>query len=169
MALRPQAFAASVHPVTSPHEPLLGAFDIHSRINLYLLEDLDSAAWRAVPPGGKGRDIAAIAAHMHSVHLMWLKAAGGPTVPPALDKATVSREQAIAALQVSAQALHTLIAESLESGVRIKSFKPDTTAFVGYMIAHDAHHRGQIAMLARQVGFPLSKKANFGLWEWGVR
>jgi uncharacterized damage-inducible protein DinB len=149
-------------------ESLLRTFDIHSRITLYLLEDLDPNAWRATPPDGKGRDIATLAAHIHSVHCMWLKAAGG-TLPLALDKASITREEAIAGLQASAAALRDLIATSLETGVRVKNFKPDTAAFVGYMIAHDSHHRGQIAILARQTGFPLSKKANFGLWEWGVR
>jgi uncharacterized damage-inducible protein DinB len=90
-------------------------------------------------------------------------------LPAALDKSTVTREQAVAALKASAEALRSLIATSLETGVRVKNFKPDTTAFVAYLIAHDSHHRGQIAMLARQVGFPLDKKASFGLWEWGVR
>jgi hypothetical protein len=33
------------------------------------------AAWNAEPPGGKGRTIAAIAAHMHNVRHMWLVAA----------------------------------------------------------------------------------------------
>jgi uncharacterized damage-inducible protein DinB len=51
----------------------------------------------------------------------------------------------------------------------VKSFKPDVAAFFGYLIAHDAHHRGQIAMLARQVGHPLPQKAMFGMWEWGSR
>jgi uncharacterized damage-inducible protein DinB len=37
------------------------------------------------------------------------------------------------------------------------------------LIAHDAHHRGQIAMLARQLGHALPQKAMFGMWEWGTR
>jgi hypothetical protein len=41
-------------------------------------------------------------------------------------------------------------------------------AFVGYLIAHDSHHRGQIAMLARQVGHPLPAKVGCGLWERGA-
>jgi uncharacterized damage-inducible protein DinB len=150
-------------------DSLLRAFDIHSRINIYLLQNLDPAAWRATTPGGKGRDIAALAAHMHSVHGMWLKAAGVAKLPAPLDKSTVTIEEAIAGLTETAEALRSLIAASLDTGVRVKNFKPDTTAFVGYLIAHDSHHRGQIAMLARQVGFPLDKKVNFGLWEWGVR
>ena len=40
---------------------------------------------------------------------------------------------------------------------------------LAYVFAHDGHHRGQIAMMARQIGHPLSKSAGFGLWEWGTR
>jgi uncharacterized damage-inducible protein DinB len=40
---------------------------------------------------------------------------------------------------------------------------------VGYITAHDAHHRGQIAMLARQAGFALPKQVDFGMWEGEVR
>ena len=48
-------------------------------------------------------------------------------------------------------------------------FAPRWLAFLGYLLAHDAHHRGQITMLARQVGHPLSQSAMYGLWEWGTR
>ena len=70
-------------------EALLSAFDINDRINHYLLESLPNAAWRAEPPGGKGRDVASIVAHMHNVRVMWLKATKGKipsnwTRPPPL-------------------------------------------------------------------------------------
>ena len=39
--------------------------------------------------------------------------------------------------------------------------------FIGYLVAHDSHRRGQIAMMARQVGHPAPPKITFGLWEWG--
>jgi len=48
----------------------------------------------------------------------------------------------------------------------VPNFKPDVVAFVGYLIAHDSHHRGQISMLARQVGHPLPGQS--GLWAVGV-
>ena len=48
-----------------PEEATLRAFEIHDRINLYLLENLAAEAWTLAPPGGKGRTIAAIAAHIH--------------------------------------------------------------------------------------------------------
>lgn len=61
------------------------------------------------------------------------------------------------------------VRNALRSEGRIKGFKPDAGSFLAYLFAHDTHHRGQISMLARQVGHPLSKSANFGLWAWGTR
>jgi uncharacterized damage-inducible protein DinB len=36
---------------------------------------------------------------------------------------------------------------------------------VAYMVSHEAHHRGQVCMLAHQLGFPLPAKAAW-LWNW---
>ena len=148
---------------------LLNAFDTNNRINQYLLENLPAEAWSAKTPDGKGRTVAAIVAHMHNVRVMWLKAAKADATLDQLDKASVTPAQATRALDQSRQALSALISSALSSDGRIKNFRPDVAGFVGYLIAHDAHHRGQITMLARQVGHPLPQKAMFGMWEWGVR
>lgn len=148
---------------------LLNALDTNNRISLYLIENLPSAAWKAKLPDGKGRTIAAMVAHMHNVRVMWLKAAKAEEVPEQQDRATVTPAQATRALESSRAALHKLCRQALETDGRIKGFRPDVAGFVGYLIAHDAHHRGQIAMLARQLGHPLPQKAVFGMWEWGRR
>ncbi len=62
-----------------------------------------------------------------------------------------------------------MLEPKLKSDARISGFKPDAWAFVSYLIAHEAHHRGQMMTLARQVGHPIDKSTSFGLWEWGVR
>jgi uncharacterized damage-inducible protein DinB len=150
-------------------EALLNALDTNNRISLYLIENLPAEAWNAKPPGGKGRTIAAIVAHSHNVRVMWLKAAKAENIPAQLERTTVTPAQAVRALERSRAALHTLCQRALESNGRIKGFRPDVAGFIGYLIAHDAHHRGQIAMLARQLGYPLPQKAMFGMWEWGSR
>jgi len=149
-------------------DALLSAFDTNDRINQYLLENLPAEAWRAEPPGKKGRDIAGIVAHMHNVRVMWLKATKG-IVPEQLDKLTVTPAQAKKALDKSRAALREVLHLSLAADGRINRFRPDVASFFGYLIAHDAHHRGQITMLARQAGHAIPQKAMFGMWEWGVR
>jgi uncharacterized damage-inducible protein DinB len=149
-------------------EALLSAFDTNDRINQYLLENLPADAWRAEPPGKKGRDVAGVVSHMHNVRVMWLKATKG-RVPEQLDRFTVTPAQATKALDSSRAALREVLKASLEADGRIKGFRPDVAGFFAYLVAHDAHHRGQIAMLARQAGHPIPQKATFGMWEWGVR
>jgi uncharacterized damage-inducible protein DinB len=149
-------------------EALLSAFDTNDRINQYLLENLPAEAWRAEPPGKKGRDIAGVVAHMHNVRVMWLKATKGK-IPTQLDRFTVTAAQARKALESSRAALREVLETSLTGNGRVKGFRPDVAGFFGYLIAHDAHHRGQITMLARQAGHPIPQKAMFGMWGWGVR
>jgi uncharacterized damage-inducible protein DinB len=37
---------------------------------------------------------------------------------------------------------------------------------VAHMIAHEAHHRGQVSMLAGQLGFRLSGATTAAMWGW---
>lgn len=149
---------------------VLAAYATNHRINEYLIRNLPPAAWRMKPAGGKGRDVASILAHMHNVRLMWLKAAAkGAALPPKLEGDAYGPEEAIEALAASYKAIHDLLASALKSDGRIKGFKPDAASFFAYLIAHDAHHRGQISMLARQLGHPLPQSVMYGMWEWGTR
>ena len=166
--------AASAKSPVEPYstglsQALLNALDTNNRISLYLLENLPAEAWIAKPPDGKGRTVAAIVAHIHNVRIMWLKAAKAEGIPEQLERATVTPEQARRALENSQSALRKLCERALETDGRVKGFRPDVAGFIGYLIAHDAHHRGQIGMLARQVGHPLPQKVMFGMWEWGSR
>jgi uncharacterized damage-inducible protein DinB len=151
-------------------DALIEAYAINDRINRYLIENLEDEAWIADPPNKKGRTIAAIVAHIHNVRVMWLKSAAKDSkIPAQLDRHTVTRQQAIKSLAESHNAISSLLQASLTGDGRIKGFKPDAAAFLGYLISHDAHHRGQITMLARQIGHPVSQKVMFGMWEWGSR
>jgi uncharacterized damage-inducible protein DinB len=162
-------------PAKKPSAPfevadaLVRAYATNNRINMYLVTNLPEEAWKAKPPGGKGRDIASIIAHMHNVRLMWLKASGAADIPAKLEPATLSRSQAVSALEASWKALENTLRASLREGGNVKGFKPDAGSFLGYLVAHDAHHRGQITMLARQLGHPVSQSVMFGMWEWGTR
>ncbi|HEV2425268.1 MAG TPA: DinB family protein [Terriglobia bacterium] len=149
-------------------DALLEMYAANNRITRYLIENLPEEAWQAEPPDGKGRTVAAIAAHIHNVRGMWLKAAGGELVDK-IEPRTATRAEVLAALDRSHTALNKLLKAALAGDGRVKGFRPDAAGFIGYLVSHDAHHRGQMTMLARQAGHPLPQKAMFGMWEWGQR
>jgi uncharacterized damage-inducible protein DinB len=154
-----------------PVDPLIETWQIHDRIHAYLLDAVPAAALPVAAPSG-GRSVAQIFAHIHNVRLMWLKSAGVPATP-ALAKldaeAKLTSAELSRALRASGQAIALLVETSLGTGGRVKGFKPHVQAFVGYLISHESHHRGQIAVALKANGKPLDKKTAYGLWEWGVR
>lgn len=92
-----------------------------------------------------------------------------PETPRQAHDEKTSREEVSHALRKSAAAISKLIEKGLaDPAGKVPNFKPDVVAFAGYLIAHDSHHRGEIAMLARQLGHALPAKASCGMWEWGT-
>lgn len=153
------------------NNPLIETWQIHDRINLYLLDAVDPGSLDS-QSASKGRNIGEQFAHIHNVRLMWIK-----TAAPELMKDLVKVENTQAkdkkllrkALVDSGAAIGTLLGNALEAGGKVKGFKPHATAFLGYLISHESHHRGQIALSLKQAGNPLDKKIGYGIWEWGVR
>jgi uncharacterized damage-inducible protein DinB len=150
-------------------------FAANERMNEMLIEHLDSRAWRAKPPG-KARPIAAIFTHMHNVRAKWVRlTAGHLKVPQQLHRTKCTPQQARVALAESGARCIEMLAEALgTSGGRIEKFHRDGWAkpwpvgveMLCYMLSHEAHHRGQVCMLAHQLGFPLPIDVASGLWNW---
>ncbi|MCC7170492.1 MAG: DinB family protein [Planctomycetes bacterium] len=171
--------AAKKSTAASPKEPidlaaaLLRAFATNERVNQWMLDAIDESIWRMPPPGtasNQARTIAGIVAHIHNVRHMWLVVSNKSNkAPPKLDRDRITRDQAKLGLAASGVAMIELLRASLEGGGHVKDFKPDVVGFLTYAVAHEAHHRGQVCMLAKQLGKPLPQGIAFGMWEWKKR
>ena len=120
-------------------------FAANDRINQMLIDHLDPTAWNAKPPGGV-RSIAAIFTHMHNVRAKWIRlTAPHLKVPAQLNRANCTPRQVRAGLARSAAGCAEMLS---------------------YMLAHEAHHRGQVCMIAHQLGYRLTNKVTSDLWNW---
>jgi len=164
---------AAVLPLS---EALLESYAVNERMNQIVIEHLDPRAWRGKLPGGQGRTIAAIFSHVHNVRRKWLRlSAPHIKLPAALQAARCSQQQAGVALAESGARCCDMLADALaRPASRAAKFHrdgwarpwPAGAAMVSYMISHDAHHRGQVCMLAHQLGFPLPAEPAYGMWVW---
>lgn len=151
-------------------EQLVETWQIHDRINRYLLDAIpDELLGTAL---GKGRTISDLFGHIHNVRLLWLKSAA-PDLLDGLEKLeskkVYSKKALGEALAASGAAVAELLRRALAAGGKVKGFKPHAAAFLGYLISHESHHRGQIGWTLKHTGHPLDQKTAFGMWEWGVR
>ncbi len=153
-------------------EQIVETWTIHNRINLYLLDALTEETLTATF-APRGRTVYALFVHIHNVRLMWFKSSA-PEMLEGLEKLEKAegevKERLAGALTASGLAVETLLRDSLTTREgKIKGFKPHAVAFMGYLISHESHHRGQVEVALRLSGHALPDKISYGLWEWGVR
>jgi uncharacterized damage-inducible protein DinB len=170
---------ARTAPARSPDltQGMVETWELNEHVNQIVLEHLEAAAWRAQLPKNKGRTIAAIFSHVHNVRCKWVRlSAPHLKAPSQLDHSRCTQQQVKRAFAKSGALCSKMLVEAL-SGGRVKRFHRDGwarpwtpgVAMFAYMITHEAHHRGQVCMLAHQLGYPLPGKAGYGLWGWEKR
>ncbi len=152
-------------------DDLLDTWRIHTRIILFVLDAIPMVAFESPSPKS-GRSFNQMFAHIHNVRLMWLQP-NEPKFSAGLSKLEkdepLTKDRLRAALVGSGEAMGALLQDRLSIGSNIKGFKPHVPAFIGYLIAHEAYHQGEIGIALREIGHPLERKTAFGMWEWGFR
>jgi uncharacterized damage-inducible protein DinB len=157
-------------------EALAEAYVVNDGMNQLVLEYLDPRAWRLKPAGVGARPIVAIVTHLHNMRRKWIRlSAPHIKLPVELDRARCTQKQARGALGDSARRCAEMIREALAGPEgRVPKFHrdgwaqrwPSGAGMFTYMVAHDAHHRGQVCMLAHQLGYKLPTKAVYEMWRW---
>jgi uncharacterized damage-inducible protein DinB len=167
----------NVKETTTEEQALIAAWHTNQRVTTYLIENLPRELWSMNIPGSPRRTIRMLAAHIHNVRCMWIKMIGaghGIAVPRTVDGRTVRPSELTRALARSSAGIVALIRLGVERGGSVpaaawQNFPTDMVHFLNYFVAHEAHHRGQLCMLARQLGHRLPTGITAGLWQWKKR
>jgi uncharacterized damage-inducible protein DinB len=161
-------------------EGVLAAWETSNRATMFLVEKLPPTLWSANVPEVPRRTIRSIAAHIHNSRRSWIRTLGedkGIPVPGRVDPLRVGRRELVAALKRSGRSMRVLIQLGLDSGGQLppspryvwKNLPLDVPHVLSYFVAHEGHHRGQIVLIARQLGHRLPVSITGGIWDWTRR
>ncbi len=153
---------------------LIAAWRTNHRATVFLVERLPSSVWRSPVPGIPRLTVGMIAAHIHNSRCRWIKSLGAPhgvKVPRLVDLRRVRPAELVKALSRSSDGMIRLIELGVANGGRVprakwQNFPTDMEHFLSYFAAHEGHHRGQLCMIARQLGQRLPLSVTAGIWQW---
>ena len=138
--------------------------------NLFLLSGVPRGGLDA-RYGARTRTVAAQFAHVHNTRLRWLSHAA-PELKGAVGAFPKGAEPTKAELRRALKDSEKTVArflEQSEAAGRVKSWNGPPASFLGYLVAHEAHHRGLAMVALRAAGHKLGPEVVYGQWDWGKR
>jgi uncharacterized damage-inducible protein DinB len=151
-------------------EQLVETWQINHRATLKLMAALSDEALHATLSTRGGCDVSRQLAHVHEVRLGFAettsKANRLAKLPHFAKGESPTKKQLQAAFEASAKGIETTIRESWANGGKVTGFKRGLIPMIGYLIAHESHHRGSIMLTLKQTGHKLTDEVRWGMWDW---
>jgi uncharacterized damage-inducible protein DinB len=146
---------------------VLEAWRMNHAINVRLIDAISAAGMRCTLSSRGGRDVARQFVHLHNVRWAWLSMAG-PGMANSLSKLSTkvapTKAQLKSAHAASCEGIGRWLARSLDEGVKMKNFAGGPYKALGYFLAHDAHHRGNILLTLKLSGHKIDTRTQYGIW-----
>jgi uncharacterized damage-inducible protein DinB len=153
---------------TIPSGALVETWHVNSRVNLRLLDALtDEQLAATILP--RGKSVISYFVHMHMARFYWLDRRA-PTLAKKLKKIPGGQAPKAVVRQAlidSGAAMGELFAEAERTGT-LKGVKRGPVAFLGYALAHEGHHRGQILLHLKVAKLPVDRGTAYSLWYWNA-
>lgn len=146
--------------------PLVDTWHLNNRVNLRLLDALtDEQLAATILP--RGKTVTSYFAHIHMARFYWLERRAKALAKKLkrIPAGTTSRAGLREALIDSGEAMGELFAQAECTG-HIKGAKLGPVQFLGYALAHEGHHRGQILLHLKIAKLPLDRATGYSLWYW---
>jgi uncharacterized damage-inducible protein DinB len=150
-------------------EQIIETWMINNRVNLMLIDAISDEGMNCTLSKRGGRTVALQFAHMHNLRLWRLENYAKKLMEgqAEIDKEKeVGKELLKLRLSQSAEAMGSFIAHGVDEYGKIKGFKRGVIPMLGYMIAHEAHHRGNILLTLKQSGHKVPQEIQYGIWDW---
>ena len=150
-------------------DQVLSVWRRHDDIMLMLLDAVPRGGLAALPEGSRGRDVARQFFHVARVRKGWVhlhQTGKRPKLPRAHDGARPTKAQLRKELKESGKAVEAVLSAALTGGGKIRMFGGNPVRWMSYLVSHESHHRGLIALALKQSGKKLSDDVALdGLWK----
>ena len=150
-------------------QQILDTWSINHRTNLKLIQALTEDELCLTTSKRGGGTIGHQLAHMYNVRY-WKLERIDKTLVQDLNTIKAGDTKTIPGLiachEQSADLILRALGKGLENKGSIKGFKRGVVPLLGYLIHHEAHHRGNILLTLKLCGFKIPDTLRYGIWEW---